>query len=114
MSTRVYRAIVNGVHTRGDGGFLFLKGDTCAYMFPHELPPGNAQVREALETQLADDTAASLFYVLEEINGQARLAAFERTEVYGGLRDELVAAGAHDAAPAAADPPAIEELPASS
>ena len=92
MGERVYRAIVNGVMERGEGGFLFLKDDRYAYMFPHEMPTGNNHVRIVLEKQLADETARSIFYVLEERDGTARLAAYERSTVYAAVRDEFEAA----------------------
>ena len=70
----VFKAALNGTQYRGTGGFVYVKGDECAYMFPRELQ-GQPQLCETLEGMLADENASSVFYVVEERGGRHRLVA---------------------------------------
>ena len=83
----VFKAAINGIHTRGDGGFVYVKGDSCAYIFPNELN-GQDDVKKALGDLLADENAGRMFYVAEEHNGHLNLRAYERTQVLADVRAE--------------------------
>lgn len=101
----VYKALLNGVHERGEGGFLYVKGGECAYLKPHELV-GQPQVSEALAQMLADEKAAAAFYVAEERDGQLHLLAYPKETVY-----RAVAEAARVAPPKGADAePRVQEL----
>ena len=76
----VFKAALNGIHERGTGGFVFVKGDTCGYMFPHELK-GNEQLVETLEELMADEKAERVFYVVEERDNNLHLVAYPRDSV---------------------------------
>lgn len=80
----VFRAALNGMHTRGDGGFVYVKGDECAYMFPSELK-GHADVRETLEEILVDEKAKLVFYVLDERHGALHILAYPRDRVLSDM-----------------------------
>lgn len=79
----VFKAAMNGIHLRGDGGFVYVKGDSCAYMFPRELV-GQDDLRDALEEALTNEHASRVFYVVEERDGQLHMLAYPRENV---LRD---------------------------
>ena len=81
----IFKAALNGIHARGNGGFVYVKGDECAYMFPRELK-GQPELCETLEEMLADDAASRVFYVVEERDGQLHLGAYPRDSV---LRDMI-------------------------
>ena len=83
----VYKGLINGVHQRGEGGFLFVRGDEQAYMFPRELD--QADLREGLETILCDEAAQDVFYVVEERDGHAHVLAYPRTVVRSELELEV-------------------------
>ena len=76
----VFKAVLNGVHERGDGGFVYVKGDECAYLFPSELE-GHAGARESLEELLSDEKAKMVFYVLEERDNALHVLAYPRERV---------------------------------
>ena len=81
----VFKAAMNGIHTRGDGGFVYVKGDSCAYMFPDELV-GQDQLRNVLSAILSTEAARRMFYVAEESDGELKMRAYERAQV---LEDAL-------------------------
>ena len=56
----VFKAALNGIHERGNGGFVYVKGDMCAYTFPREFR-GSTQMTETMEELLADEKAARVF-----------------------------------------------------
>lgn len=85
----VYRAALNGELERGTGGFVYVRGDECAYMFPRELV-GQANVAGTLTEMLADtDTAATVFYVVENRDSQLHVLAYPREAV---MKDMLTSA----------------------
>ena len=107
MSHGVYRAIVNGVHTRGEGGFLFVRGEECAYMFPSELRAPD-EFRDTLSTMIADEASSHVFYAVEQRDGKLHVLAYPREVVLRGAFSE-------DGAPAPAavppdGPPRVEEV----
>ena len=99
----VFKAALNGMHARGDGGFVYVKGDECAYLFPSELK-GHDQVRETLEEMLQDEKAKLVFYVLEERDNALHVLAYPRERV---LADVIA-----DEKPTTPLEPAIEEVDA--
>ena len=80
----VFKAILNGVHERGDGGVLFVKDDCCAYQFPHEFP--DVTFRGQLETVLENGT--DHFFVVEQRDGALHVLAYEKERV----RNDVAAA----------------------
>lgn len=81
----VFRAALNGVHERGDGGFVFVKGDSCAYMFPRELQ-GQPALAETLTELLEDrEKADRVFYVVNQTETQLHLVAYPRDRVLQDL-----------------------------
>jgi hypothetical protein len=74
----IFRAIINGVHERGDGGFLYVKNDQCSWMFPHEFKHG--AMRETLE-ELVE--RKQVFHVVE-VGEQVTIKAYDREAVMRG------------------------------
>ena len=98
MSHGAYRAILQGVHTRGEGGVLFVKGEECAYRFPREFP--DEAFRGSLETILEEDDGAH-FFIVEERDGCLHLRACPRTHVAEELVRDATEGGACGNDPAA-------------
>lgn len=91
----VFKAALNGVHYRGAGGFVYVKGDECAYMFPHELthqPDAAATLGELLQ----DEKATQVFYVAEERDDQLHLLAYPRERVLSDAFEEVTAGRIED------------------
>ena len=80
----VFKAALNGIHERGNGGFVYVKGDECAYMFPGELK-GQPQLCETLEEMLSNEHASKVFYVVEERDGTLHLLAYPRERVLSDI-----------------------------
>ena len=76
----VFKALINGQHERGSGGFLFVKGDSCTYMFPRELV-GQDDAKTTLTEMLEDENAKEVFYVQEERDGQLNVLAYPKDHV---------------------------------
>ena len=85
----VFKAAINGIHTRGDGGFVYVKGDSCAYVFPNELN-GQEELKKSLTSLLSHPDAQRMFYVAEERDGNLNLRAYERTQVLADFQSERV------------------------
>jgi hypothetical protein len=83
----VYKALINGVQERGDGGVLWVKGEHCSYCFPDEFP--NEEFAYGIRTLLNHDNASSLFFVLNETAGKVDVVAYERTKVAQEYEEEL-------------------------
>lgn len=83
----VFKAALNGVHERGTGGFVYVRGDSCAYLFPHELK-GQDDLRDTLIDALADENAHRVFYVVEERDGRLHMLAYPREHVLTALAEE--------------------------
>lgn len=73
----VFKALLNGVHERGDGGVLYVKDEQCAYRFPREFT--DETFRGQLET-LLDDTPDN-FFVVEERDRALHVLAYPRSHV---------------------------------
>lgn len=78
----VFRALANGVHERGSGGVAFVKGEECAYLFPHEFK--NETFRSGLEEAI-DAGKDTHFFVVEERDNQLNVLAYEKKHVYSSL-----------------------------
>ena len=81
----VFRAILQGVHARGEGGVLYVKDDGCAYRFPREFP--DEAFRGSLEGILEEDEGLH-FFVVEERDRQLHVLAYPRAHVAALLVDE--------------------------
>ena len=80
----VFRAALNGVHERGDGGLVYVDGDRCAYLFPRELE-GHPEAQESLTDMLADEKAKLVFYVLEKRQDALHVLAYPRERVLADM-----------------------------
>lgn len=78
----VFKAIVNGVNERGEGGVLFVKGNGCAYRFASEFT--NNEFRGALTTVVENDENQH-FFVVEERDKQLHVLAYPKTRVWSDL-----------------------------
>lgn len=78
----VFKALLNGVHERGNGGVLYVRGDECAYRFPHEFR--DATFRSSLASIVEDDEQRH-FFVVEERDGQLHVLAYPKERVCAGL-----------------------------
>ena len=106
----VFRAAIQGMHDRGDGGFVYVRGDECGYMFPRELR-GQEEARRGLEELLEAPAASQVFYVVEERDGSLHVLAYPRERVYRDVADEVSARAAGRAAAGAEGAPVVEEIP---
>ena len=75
----VFKGILNGIHDRGEGGVLFVKGEECAYRFTSEFT--NAEFRCALKDILDKDEGLH-FFVVEERDRQLHVLAYPKTRVW--------------------------------
>ena len=83
----VFKAALNGIHERGNGGFVFVKGDECAYMFPNEIESKSKDLASTLEDMLADEKAQRVFYVVEERDSNLHVLAYPRDAVLKSMLD---------------------------
>lgn len=79
------KALLNGIHTRGTGGVLYVKGQYCAYRFPSEFPDEN--FRGSLQGIVEGDE--SNFYIVEEKDGALHLLAVPRANVVDSALGEV-------------------------
>ena len=80
----VFKALLNGVHARGTGGVLYVKGQECAYRFPREF--GDETFRSSLASIVDGDDAN--FYVVEEKDGALHLLAYPKEHVFRAAVEE--------------------------
>lgn len=73
----VFKGIVNGIHTRGEGGVLYVAGELCQYRFPSEF--SNPDLREALETLVENEHN---FYVVEAKGDKLHVLAYPKHHVW--------------------------------
>jgi len=83
----VFRAALNGVHERGTGGFVYVRGDSCAYIFPHELTDQD-DLRDTLIDAFAHESADRVFYVVEERDEKLHVLAYPREHVLTAVAEE--------------------------
>jgi len=87
----VFKAIVNGVHTRGSGGVLYVRGDECAYCFPNEFPDQN--FRHGIETALSEQ-GDQAYFVVENRDGKFHVLAYPKDVVARALQEEIAGSAA--------------------
>ena len=104
----VFRAAVQGVRDRGDGGFVYVRGDECGYMFPRELR-GQDDARRGLDELLEAPAASRVFYVVEERDGHLHVLAYPRERV---LRELVEDAQQQMRGAATEEPARVEEVTA--
>ena len=85
----VFTALINGVHEKGEGGVLWVRGDTCKYCFPKEFT--NKEFVSGLELMLSRPHATSHFFVVTQKEDKMDVMAYPRTRVYEECREELLA-----------------------
>jgi hypothetical protein len=83
----VFKAALNGMHTRGEGGFVYVKDEECAYLFPSELT-GHEEARETLQEMMEDEKSKQVFYVLEERDNALHVLAYPRQRVMKDMIEE--------------------------
>lgn len=88
-SLGVFRAILNGVHERGEGGVLLVRGDQCAYCFPDDFD--NDEFRFGLKKTLAMTAAQNFFFVVNQDAGAMHVLSYPRERVFREVRDAMVA-----------------------
>ena len=88
----IYKGILNGLHERGEGGFLYVRNDEAAYLFPHELK-NQKDLQDGLQEMLEGDAARHVFYVVEETAGKCHVLAYPREVVWKTIKDELLRDG---------------------
>lgn len=88
----VYRAILHGLHTRGEGGVLWVDGEECSYCFPHEFP--NAAFAEGLQDMLRRPGSSEVFFVVHPSGGKAHVICYPRRLVQQAVGDAAAREGA--------------------
>ena len=91
MSKGVFRAILNGVGSRGEGGVLYIHGDECAYCFPDEF--SNNEFRYGLQATLSASSAKKFFYVVHRDDSAMHVLAYPREAVFRGVASEATSDG---------------------
>lgn len=82
----VFKALINGVQVRGEGGVLFVKGDECVYCFPSDFE--NTVFRGQLSDTLSD-AGSENFFVVEERDATFHVLAYPKARVWGELGDAV-------------------------
>jgi hypothetical protein len=80
----VFKAAINGVALHGEGGFVYVKGEECAYIFPSELK-GHKEACDTLQNMLANRNALRVFYALEERDNALHILAYPRERVLSDI-----------------------------
>jgi hypothetical protein len=88
MNHGVYRGLFNGVHLRGDGGVLYVRGDECAYRFANEMTEFAEEFRAGLQTLVDADVGRQMFYVVDHTDGALQVRACSREAARLALVDE--------------------------
>ena len=84
----IYKGILNGIHQRGDGGFLYVRKNEAAYVFPHELK-NQDDLCDRLQELLQDDNAKLVYYVVEEADNACHVLAYPRAVVEQAVVDSV-------------------------
>lgn len=108
LSLGVYRAALNGLEERGEGGVVYMRGDECGYVFPDEV--SRADVAEGLRGLLADEQSRTLFYLLVERDGRVDVHAFRRDQAIVEVHKAMKASSSGGSAAAPDASPRIEEV----
>ena len=77
-NNQIFKAILNGVHLRGDGGVLFVKDDMCAYMLIDEFK--DEKIRAMLHDLFSEDDDQN-FFVLVHKGDSLDVLAYEKHRV---------------------------------
>lgn len=81
---KLFKFLLDAVHKRGSGGVLYVKGEECGYLFPHEFK--DATFRGHLESMLEGEHAQQVFFVVEERDANMHVLAYPKEQV---VRDAL-------------------------
>ena len=92
----VFKALLNGRHTRGPGGVLYVKGDACAYRFPTEFPDANFAT--SLQS-IVDDDAGHHMYVVEERDAQLHLLAYPHAHIVAEVAQSIASTTSEECQP---------------
>ena len=87
----VFTALINGLHEKGEGGVLWVRGETCAYCFPDDF--GNDEFASGLKMMLSKPQSRTLFLVVNETDGRLDVVGYPRARVYEEYEEELRRAG---------------------
>lgn len=99
----VFCEMLNGMHLRGTGGVVHVKGDGCRYCFPREF--SHEEFRKGLEEVVEDDDQH--FYVVHEKDGYMHLLAYARDTVYRAAASSVAAT----TPPTTPTPDIVEDIP---
>ena len=83
----MFRAILNGVHERGGGGVLLVRGEECAYCFPEDF--GNDEFRYGLKKTLAMTAAQNFFFVVKQEQDAMHVLSYPRERVFREVREAM-------------------------
>ena len=86
MSHGVFRAMLSGVCTKGDGGVVDVEGHACAYMFPCEF--ANEAFRGQLVDAMSSDAGQS-FFVVEKRDDHLHVVSYIRQRVWDDAMKSL-------------------------
>ena len=70
----VFTALINGLHEKGEGGVLWVRGETCAYCFPDDF--GNDEFASGLKMMLSKPQSRTLFLVVNETDGRLDVVGY--------------------------------------
>ena len=84
----VFRAAIQGMHDRGTGGFVYVKGEYCGYIFPRELQ-GQDEARDAMQDLLTDEASMDNIFVLENRDDKLHVLAYSKEVVKKALGEAL-------------------------
>jgi hypothetical protein len=76
---KLFKALLNGIHQRGDGGVLYVKGEECGYLFPREFK--DATFRGHLEELLQGERAHEVYFAVEERDSNMHVLAYPKSQV---------------------------------
>ena len=73
----LFKAYLNGIMTRGNGGVVYVKGDMCGYVFPKDF--SDPSFRGTLETLVEEQSDKVM--VVEERDGSMNVHVYEKKEL---------------------------------
>lgn len=80
-------ALLNGIHERGEGGVLWVRGEECRYCFPNEF--GSKEFEDGLVDMLSREESSSIFFAVVEDEGKMHVMAIPKQSVYDEVRREV-------------------------
>lgn len=81
----VFKELINGLQYRGPGGFVYVKGDRCAYCFPKDMP--NEEFAHGMEKMIQN--TKDVFFVAEERDNNVHILTYARHVVFESAEEEL-------------------------